>query len=121
MLFSNKPLELINESDFQSLVDNQRLEGKTIEYKESLPDNSDSDKKEFLADISSFANAAGGDLIFGINEVDHVPSELSGLDLSNIDAEKLRLESIIRDGIEPRIPAVSIREIPLPTRFQKVF
>jgi hypothetical protein len=120
MSLSNKPLEFIDESDLQSLVDNQRLESKTIEYKESLPDNSDSDKKEFLAEVSSFTNAAGGDLIFGIKEIEGVPSELSGLELSNVDAEKLRLENIIRDGIEPRIPAVSIQPILLQTKGSKV-
>jgi len=120
MPISSKPFELLDESDLQSLVSNQRLENKTIEYKESLPDNSDSDKKEFLAEISSFANAAGGDLIFGIGEIDGIPSELCGLELTNVDAEKLRLESIIRDGIDPRIPVVSIRDIPLQTRELKV-
>lgn len=120
MSIRNKPLELINESDLQSLVDNQSIENKTTDYKELLPNNSDSDKREFLADVSSFANATGGDLIFGIKEVDGVPSELSGLELSNVDAEKLRLENIIRDGIEPRIPVVSIQPVTLPTRNIKV-
>ena len=57
----NKPLEAIEENDLQALVDNQVAERKTIEYKESLPGNADGDKKEFLADVSSFANASGGD------------------------------------------------------------
>jgi len=33
-----------------------------------LPSGSDADKKEFQADVTSFANAAGGDLVFGIEE-----------------------------------------------------
>ena len=37
------------EEDLQALVDNSVLECKTIEYKQALPSNSDSDKKEFLA------------------------------------------------------------------------
>ncbi|MCD6594362.1 ATP-binding protein, partial [bacterium] len=63
-----KNIDQISEEDLQALIDNSVLEGKTIEYKQSLPGNSDSDKKEFLADISSFANASGGDLIYGILE-----------------------------------------------------
>jgi hypothetical protein len=43
------------------LVDNQVSEHKTIEYKEALLGNADGDKKEFLADVSSFANESGGD------------------------------------------------------------
>jgi len=115
MSLSSKQIKSIEESDFQSLVNNQVLESKTIEYKESLPGNSDSDKKEFLADVSSFANASGGHLIFGIKETEGVPTELCGLELTNVDAEKLRLENTIRDGIEPRTPGVSIRAVPLQT------
>jgi hypothetical protein len=57
----SKPLEAIEESDLQALVDNQVSEHKTIEYKEALLGNADGDKKEFLADVSSFANESGGD------------------------------------------------------------
>jgi hypothetical protein len=99
----NKPLESIKESDLQALVDNQVTERKTIEYKEALPGNADGDKKEFLADVSSFANASGGDLIYGIKEQSGVPIELSGLEPSNVDAEILRLESCIQTGIAPRL------------------
>src|SRR5712692_1871037 len=99
----NKQLEAIEESDLQALVDNQVSERKTIEYKEALPGNADGDKKEFLADVSSFANASGGDLIYGIREQSGVPVELSGLELSDIDAEILRLESCIQTGIAPRL------------------
>jgi predicted HTH transcriptional regulator len=72
----NNPLESIKESDLQALVDNQVSERKTIEYKEALSGNADGDKKEFLADVSSFANASGGDLIYGIKEQSGVPIEL---------------------------------------------
>ncbi|MCK5240903.1 ATP-binding protein [bacterium] len=51
------------------MISNQIQESRTIEYKESLPGNSDQDKREFLADISSFANAAGGDLLYGITKL----------------------------------------------------
>jgi predicted HTH transcriptional regulator len=65
---SNPPLDLIDETILQTLVSNKVAEGKKIEYKQALPGNSDSEKKEFLADVSSFANAIGGDLIFGVEE-----------------------------------------------------
>lgn len=108
-------LELEEENDLQKLVDNQNPEIKTIEYKESLTGNSDSDKKEFLADVSSFANAAGGYLIYGMREKSGIPSELCGLESIDADAEILRLDNIIRDGIKPRIPGVSLWAIPLRT------
>jgi hypothetical protein len=110
-----KPIESIQESDLRSLVDNQVPEGKTIDYKEALPDNSDKGKKEFLADVSSFANASGGYLIFGIKEESGLPVKVCGLDTENPDSEILRLESIIRDGIEPRIPGIGIKAAALQT------
>jgi len=116
MLFSNKQWELIEESDLQALVDNEISESKIIEYKEILPENSNSKRKEFLADVSSFANASGGYLIYGIKEESGIPVEVCGLADVNSDGEILRLESMIRDGLEPRItPSISIRAIPLET------
>src|SRR5437868_8746080 len=96
-------LESVQESDLESLLANSVTEGKTIEYKGTLPGNSDSDKKEFLADVSSFANTAGGDLIFGILENRGVPADISGLNIADSDLEIRRLDSIINDGLDPKI------------------
>jgi len=109
----DKPLESITETDLEGLLDNGVAEGKTIEYKRSLPGNTHDDKKEFLADVSSFANAVGGYLVFGIREESGVPVEICGLQDIDSDAEVLRLENMIRDNIEPRIPGVSMRPVPL--------
>jgi predicted HTH transcriptional regulator len=113
-----KELDKITEEDLQNLIDNIVLEGKTIEYKAALPGNTDGDKKEFLKDVSSFANAGGGDIIFGISEdpTTKEPKSLDGLDLPNVDQEKTRLDNLIRDGIEPRIPAVHIKPVDLSSR-----
>jgi hypothetical protein len=114
MALDNKPLEAIEEADLRELVENQVAESKVIDYKTALPGNSDSAKTEFLADTSSFANAGGGHLVFGIEAPDGAPTELTGLGDVVPDAEVLRLENILRDGIQPRIPGVSIRAIALP-------
>jgi len=109
------------EEDLQALVDNSVLECKTIEYKHALPSNSDSDKKEFLADVSSFANASGGDLIYGIiaDKKTGTPKSVEGLSIENVDQEILRLDSMIRAGIEPRLPSVTISP-PIPLKNSKV-
>ncbi|MCD6453036.1 MAG: ATP-binding protein, partial [Dehalococcoidales bacterium] len=117
-------IENITEEDLQALIENSVLESKTLEYKQELPKNSDQknsdqSRKEFLADVSSFANASGGDLIFGITEgitegrKTGIPKSLEGLSIENIDQEILRLENMIRAGIEPRIPPVSTQPITL--------
>src|SRR5260370_19444517 len=115
----NKSLDSIEESDLQALIDNQVPEGKSIEYKEALPGNADGDKKEFLADVSSFANAAGGDLIFGIKEDSGVPVELCGSQVSDVDAEILRLESLIQTGIAARLPGVHTHGLTIPSKPQQ--
>ena len=108
-------LELNEENDLYSLVDNQIPESKTIDYKESLPGTTDSNKKEFLADVSSFANAAGGYLIYGMRENGGIASDVCGLENGDADADIRRLGDIIRDGIKPRIPGVSLWAIHLST------
>jgi len=99
----SESLEKIGEVDLEHLLVNSVAEGKTIEYKAVLPSNSDADKKEFLADVSSFANSTGGDLIFGIDEAQGAPVGIPGLAISDSDLEVRRLDSIINDGLEPRV------------------
>jgi hypothetical protein len=55
---ATKALDDLAEGDLQALM-NAEPEGKLIEYKEQLALGKDSERKEFLADVSSFANAAG--------------------------------------------------------------
>jgi hypothetical protein len=114
----NKRFDLINKSDIDALIYNGVAENRKLEYKEKLPGNSDEDKKEFLADISSFANASGGDIIYGIqeerdsnNKTTGIPEAANGLDGINSDSEIRRLENIIRDGIAPRIVGLQTKPI----------
>lgn len=113
-----KPFETIKKDDIEALVANAVGEGRNLEYKQLLPGRTDEEVREFLADVSSFANAVGGDLIYGIREQRDrdqkptgVPDAAEGLVGINTDAEKGRLENIIRDGIDPRIPSVHIKHL----------
>lgn len=114
----NQRFDLINKSDIDTLIDNGVAETRTLEYKEKLPGNSDDDKKEFLADISSFANSSGGDIIYGIqeqrdsnNKTTGIPEAANGLGAINSDTEIRRLENIIRDGLAPRIVGLQTKAI----------
>jgi len=108
-----KNVNEITEDDLQELIDDSVSENITLEYKQSLPGNSDADKKEFLADISSFSNASGGNLVYGITEDREkgIPKKLEGLIVENTDKEITRLENMIRDGIKPRISGIVIQPI----------
>src|ERR1019366_763241 len=98
-----KLLNDIVEDDLLALISNGVAEGRTIDYKRELPGNSDSAKKEFLADASSFANTTGGDLVFGMDEDQGIPTILSGLQVADLDMEVRRLDSILAAGLSPRI------------------
>jgi predicted HTH transcriptional regulator len=98
-----KQLNEIDEKVLSELVTNAVSEGRAIEYKRDLPSNSDADKKEFLADVSSFANTSGGDLIFGVDESGGVPTQIIGIQSGDLDLEIGRLNSIIQMGLDPRI------------------
>lgn len=107
----NRTIEEIDKSDIDSLIASGIPETRALDYKASLPGNSDSDKKEFLADISSFANTGGGHILYGVSEEQGVPIEATGVGEIDVDAEILRLDQILLAGIEPRIPILQIRSI----------
>src|SRR6185369_6116342 len=115
MLLGRAPLSSITEQDLQDLVGDRIAEGKFIEYKLRLPGGTDSEKQEFLADVSSFANASGGHLVIGVKEAEGVPIELSGVEISDADATAQRIENLLREGLDPRLPDCEIRIIPLAT------
>lgn len=113
MSLAHKSADAIQEEDLQQLIADQYGECKTIDYKEALPGGKDEERKEYLYDMSSFANAAGGWLVFGMKEVAGVPVDLCGVEVNDGDAEKLRLENMVRDGIQPRINGISSASIRL--------
>lgn len=103
------PIDKITENDLEALVKNQIPEGKTIDYKGDLNDK----YKEFARDISSFANTIGGDIVFGIEDNNGIPTDLVGLDSINVEQEITKFHQWMQAGIEPKIPGITIREIEL--------
>lgn len=105
MTLFDKPINDINEDDLQALVDNQTQEQKTLEFKGELPGGSDFAKKDFLADVSSFANAAGGCLAYGIQQTkgENGRIDLVGVEIADPDAQILQMTQLVNSGIQPRI------------------
>lgn len=106
-----KSIEAITKPDIDSLLTNSAAEGRMLDYKLTLPGGSDDEKREFLADVSSFANGMGGDIVYGIAEANGVPTDIPGIGDTDLDAAKLRLDQIIRDGIAPRIIGVRMASV----------
>jgi hypothetical protein len=91
MPLDTKLLLDLTEDDLLELIANGIEERREIEYKQILKIGTDGDKKEFLFDVSSFGNASGGHLIFGIAETDGRPTAVTPLAIANRDLERLTL------------------------------
>lgn len=109
----NSAFDFISTTDLNELVTSQRGESKTLEYKRDFLAETSDDKRKILRTVSAFANTSGGDLVYGIDAVDGVATNLTGLSISDEDGFRLRLENSIRDGIQPRIPRLQIKFIPV--------
>ena len=79
------------------LVADKIAEHKTLEYKETLSLGNQEKNAEFLADISSFANASGGDIIFGVSDerdengkATGIPAKIVPLQMGNPASECAR-------------------------------
>jgi len=55
-------------------------------YKATMSFHGDGNRKEFLADVSSFANTDGGMTIFGISEASGLPIQANGFNCTDADA-----------------------------------
>jgi hypothetical protein len=113
MSLLHRQLAEITEPDLLTLKENQVSESREIDYKAELPGKSDGDKCEFLYDVSSFANCIDGDSVYGVSALQGIPTDVRGLEIADAVQEKLRLESIIRDGIQPRIIGVATHVVSL--------
>ncbi len=52
-------------------------------------------------------------MYFGISEDKGIPTKLVGLSMLSVDEEIQRLENLLRNGLEPRLPATRISAVPL--------
>jgi predicted HTH transcriptional regulator len=103
MFLSELPLERHSEADLQRLIADGVRESRDLDFKRDAVGDDRDAKREFLRDVTSFANAAGGYLLIGMAEAAGVADALIGLTTRPPDDEKLRLENVIRDGVEPRL------------------
>ena len=79
MALARTDVESITEADLLELRENEVGEGLLYDYKLELYGSSDADKKEFLKDVSSFANTAGGHILIGIAEEQGLPTDIVGV------------------------------------------
>jgi predicted HTH transcriptional regulator len=96
-------------AEIQTLIDTQVQESLHLDYKDSRALGRDK-ASEIAKDVSAFANADGGTIIYGVTETNHVPVEIDdGVDHHRLSHEWL--EQIIRSNITPRIEGLRIAPI----------
>jgi hypothetical protein len=90
----------------EGLVDDKKQESKILEYKRSL----ETDRKELCKDVTAFANAAGGLILYGIEEETDKngqptgkPKEVCGLDGISPEKEILRMQQMLQSGVDPHL------------------
>ena len=106
------PLDQIDEERLLALILAGAAENRNIDYKRTSYGNANADYSEFLADISSFANVSGGDLVLGMAATDGIPTEIKAL-TDPIDPEILRLDQMARGGLQPRITNIAFHAVPI--------
>jgi len=87
-------------------------ESLTLEFKRELPQaRVDQAKVELLKDVCAMANAAGGDILYGMEERDGTAAALVPLQ-EPFDAAERRMRQVL-DAIEPRLDGLRFREVAL--------
>ena len=98
------PIGSIDRAVLKGLIESVVPEGTTLEYKETWSGRSERDVGKHRAGVSSLANTAGGDYVLGVRAPKGVPLALVGMQVPDLDAEKLRLEHLLLNNPEPRVP-----------------
>jgi hypothetical protein len=107
-------LNAVAEEDLQNLIADKVSEDETLEYKEQVTLQTIDAKLEFLKDISSMANAKGGDFILGVREdADHRPVETVALKDFNFDEWQRKVNDLCTAHLDPRLLGIQFREVQL--------
>ena len=101
------------EADVLSLITNGVKESLELDYKQCASlQRTDGKKKEISKDVSAFANAAGGTIVYGMIEDGQLPIGIDiGYDPSDISKEWL--DNVISSTISPRLEQVHINQVEL--------
>lgn len=73
-----------NQDVVEELLSRAPEEGRDLDYKRELPPSDRDSKREFLADVISFANTDGGHLVFGVDEKGGRPVAVPGCDAEDL-------------------------------------
>jgi hypothetical protein len=95
------------------LIENSAPEDRSLDYKSALVLSDDEKKRDFVKDVTSFANSIGGSLLYGVKEEALHATELPGIAVDNKDHLIRRLDDLLRTGSQPRVQGVTYEVISL--------
>jgi hypothetical protein len=100
-----KALAELTGADLDVLVTNAQPESLQLEFKRELNLARDAEKKEAAKDVSGMANAAGGRIVYGIEERDGTDGQKVAGALAPLTDPGLqeRLDSVLSSSITPRV------------------
>lgn len=94
----------LNLESINNLINEKIKESLNLDYKKEL----DERNNEIAKDISAFANASGGKIIYGVDEKDGLPSSINWIESKGV---KEKIEDIILTHIQPEIKGYDIYSI----------
>lgn len=106
-------LSEITTAQILSLKEDRVAESRDLDFKRDYNLSGDREKREFACDVAAFANTVGGDLLFGVDEIDGVASAIPGISSFKGDEERLRIENLLSTGVSPRIAGLGFKVVPL--------
>jgi hypothetical protein len=94
-------LKVESRADLEALHTGTIKESLNLEYKASAAvDGSDSQKLEMARDASAFANADGGQIVYGMSEREHEPAGLDG-GIDRVRFPPIWFEQVLQQHVTP--------------------
>ena len=113
-------LKLETRAELDALYTGLMKESLTLEYKSSgAVDKAQPKKEEMAKDALAFANAEGGQIVYGMKEKSNLPDGFdSGID--PLQFPGIWFEQVIQQNASPQIEGLQIKEIPLDAQASRV-
>jgi hypothetical protein len=113
LFFSRTEVQNLDKDSLFELMSLKMPEGSQIDYKENLSGDSKNEAyKEFLKDVTAFANAHGGVLLLGVKEPsENLSAENQIVGINDGDNLAKDLERLAANSTDPRIPGLIVQPV----------
>ena len=98
--------------DVEAIFEAATKDSRQVELRPKLPELTDAGIVEFLGDISSFANAEGGQIIYGLEITSDGSFVCHGVDVALFEKNGDRLRRLIIEGLDPVLSGVEFLVVP---------